>query len=355
MMLFKQSIQRELSRSFAATLLVLLTIVMTMMLIRTLGLASKGIINPQEVMLIMSYSVLGHTPTILALSLFITTVTTLARMIGDNEVVIWMSSGKSILGFMRPLLRFAAPIFITIALMVFMVWPWANTQMKDLRERFEQRGDIERLVPGEFQESANGKRVVYIDKSDLKDPNNIQVNNVFMAYFDKDRELVTSAQNGQTKIIQGDKFIVLNKGQQVVTDTAQSAIKVTEFDTMGTRIRIENITDSISPPNTRSSLTLIQDAKPDNQGELSWRIGIVLAAVNLLLIGLASANFKPRQAKSAPLLLAIMIFVSYYNFINVGQNWIASGKANFFSTVFLLHGSVTLLTLAWLARRHYRP
>jgi lipopolysaccharide export system permease protein len=166
---------------------------------------------------------------------------------------------------------------------------------------------------------------------------------------------VTSAQNGQTKIIQGDKFIVLNKGQQVVTDTAQSTIKVTEFDTMGTRIRIENITDSISPPNTRSSLTLIQDAKPDNQGELSWRIGIVLAAVNLLLIGLASANFKPRQAKSAPLLLAIMIFVSYYNFINVGQNWIASGKANFFSTVFLLHGSVTLLTLAWLARRHYRP
>ena len=135
MIIFKQAMQRELSRTFGATLVVLVTIVMTMMLIRTLGLASKGAINPQEVLLIMSYSVLGHTPTILALSLFITVVSTLARMIGDNEVVIWLSSGQSLISFLKPLFRFAAPIFITIALMVFMIWPWANTQMKDLRER----------------------------------------------------------------------------------------------------------------------------------------------------------------------------------------------------------------------------
>lgn len=355
MKLFNQTFQRELSRTFGATLVVLVTIVMTMMLIRTLGLASKGAINPQEVFLIMSYSVLGHTPTILALSLFITVVSTLARMIGDNEVVIWLSSGKSILSFLNPLFRFATPIFITIALMVFMIWPWANTQMKDLRERFEQRGDIERIIPGEFQESANGKRVIYVNKTVGKEPGELEVNNIFMAYFDKDKEIITSAQNGHTAVINGDKFIVLNKGQQLAIDQKDQSIQMTEFEALGTRAQSGDIENSASPPNTRPSLTLIQDPKLDNLGELSWRMGIVIASINLMLLGLASASFKPRQAKGAPLLLAILIFVSYYNFINVGQNWIIGGQISFAMALFILHGGILSFTALWLFVRHRRP
>ena len=68
-MLFQSSIRRELARSFGATLVVLITIVMTIVLIRTLGQASRGFINPQDVMLFMAYSALGRLPTILTLSL----------------------------------------------------------------------------------------------------------------------------------------------------------------------------------------------------------------------------------------------------------------------------------------------
>ena len=48
-MLFHSSIRKELARSFGATLIVLVTIVMTMMLIRTLGQASNGTVNPAEI------------------------------------------------------------------------------------------------------------------------------------------------------------------------------------------------------------------------------------------------------------------------------------------------------------------
>ena len=52
-MLFDSSLRKELGRSFGATLVVLVTIVMTVMLIRTLGQASVGRVNPSEVMLVM--------------------------------------------------------------------------------------------------------------------------------------------------------------------------------------------------------------------------------------------------------------------------------------------------------------
>ena len=52
-MLFHSSIRNELARSFGATLVVLVTVVMTMMLIRVLFLANRGRVNPTDVLLIM--------------------------------------------------------------------------------------------------------------------------------------------------------------------------------------------------------------------------------------------------------------------------------------------------------------
>ncbi len=46
-MLFHSSLRKELARSFGASLVVLVTIVMTMTLIRTLSQATRGAVNPQ--------------------------------------------------------------------------------------------------------------------------------------------------------------------------------------------------------------------------------------------------------------------------------------------------------------------
>ncbi|HRD86399.1 MAG TPA: LPS export ABC transporter permease LptF, partial [Rubrivivax sp.] len=62
-MLFDSSIRRELSRSFGATLVVVLTIVLTMFLIRTIGQAASGTVSPQDVVLLLGYTALGHLPT----------------------------------------------------------------------------------------------------------------------------------------------------------------------------------------------------------------------------------------------------------------------------------------------------
>ena len=67
-MLFHSSIRKELARTFGATLVVLITIVMTIILIRTLGQASRGTVNPSEVMMVMGFSVLGYLPVLLTLS-----------------------------------------------------------------------------------------------------------------------------------------------------------------------------------------------------------------------------------------------------------------------------------------------
>ena len=54
-MLFDSSIRRELWRSFSGTLIVLLTVLLTMVLIRILSQATKGNLAPTDVGLVLSY------------------------------------------------------------------------------------------------------------------------------------------------------------------------------------------------------------------------------------------------------------------------------------------------------------
>ena len=120
-MLFHSSVRKELSRSFGATLIVLITVVMTMTLIRTLGQATRGSFAPQDIMLAMGFALLADTPSILSLSLFIAVITTLSRMYRDSEMVIWLGTGFGLLTLLRPLLRFAWPVFLVVAALSLLV------------------------------------------------------------------------------------------------------------------------------------------------------------------------------------------------------------------------------------------
>ena len=148
-MLFHSTFRSELSRYFWATLVVLVSIVMTVLLIRTLGQASRGNIDPAEVSLVLGYTVLGNMHTIVTLSLYIASVATLSRLYADSEMVIWQSSGKSSVSLLRPALVFAAPVLLVVAGLALVVWPWTNAQTHEIRERYEKRGDLEFIEFGD--------------------------------------------------------------------------------------------------------------------------------------------------------------------------------------------------------------
>jgi lipopolysaccharide export system permease protein len=348
-MLFHSSLRKELARSFGATSVVLVTIVMTMMLIRTLGQASQGSVNPSEVSLVMGYTMLGHLPTVLTMSLFIATVGTLSRLYLDSEMVIWLASGKGLRAFLSPVLRFAWPMLVTVAVLVLLVWPWSNSQISELRERFERRGDLERVSPGLFQESSSGQRVFFVDKDSVE---NKKGKNVFISSTDHGKQAMTSAQGGQIELIDGERFLMLDRGQRVEQTVGEPDLKISEFKVYGSRIGKDVKVAADAPPKALSTLRLIQQPIPSYLGELSWRLGMALAAINLLVVALAVTSANPRVGRGGNLALALFIFVVYYNFINLGQSWISAGKVQWVPYVLGLHGSMLCLSLVWLNIRH---
>lgn len=348
-MLFHSSLRKDLGRSFGATFVVLLTIVMTMMLIRTLGQASQGSVNPSEVWLVMAYTMLGHLPTVLTMSLFIAIVGTLSRMYLDSEMVIWQVSGRGLASFVKPVLRFAWPVWLVVAALVLLVWPWSNQQISDMKDRFERRGDLERVAPGQFQESANGQRVFFIDKDSV---DNREGKNVFISSNERGRQSMTSARNGHLEQIGEDRFLVLQTGQRVEQVVGESQIRVSEFSTYGVRVSQDAKVSNQPPPKSQNSLALLQQPTAANLGELAWRLGITLAAFNLVLLALAITSANPRVGRGGNFALALFVFVFYYNLINLGQNWISNGQVAWLPHLIALHGGAFAVALLWLNARH---
>jgi lipopolysaccharide export system permease protein len=348
-MLFHSSIRKELARSFGATLIVLVTIVMTMMLIRTLGQASNGSVNPAEVSLVMGYTMLGHLPTILTMSLFIATVGTLSRMYLESEMVIWFVSGRGLRTLLSPVLRFAWPVLVAVAVLVLIVWPWSNQQITDLKQRFERRGDMERVAPGQFQESANGLRVFFVDKDSIE---NKEGKNVFISSSEHGKQAMTSAKSGRIEMRDEDRFLILNTGQRLEQTVGENELKVSEFRVYGSRISKDLKAADLIPPKATSSWLLLQKPTPGNMGELAWRLGLAVAAFNFLIIALAITSANHRVGRGGNLGLALFIFVMYYNFINLGQSWISANKVQIAPYFLLLHGGVFALAMTWLMVRH---
>jgi lipopolysaccharide export system permease protein len=368
-MLFHSSIRQELARSFVVTLVVLVTVVMSMMLIRSLGLAARGSVNPRDVIMLMGYSGLGHLSTIMTLSLFIAVTNTLSRMYRESEMAVWFASGKGLSGFISPVMRFAWPILLAIAALALVVWPWTAQQTNKLRVQYEQRGDLDRVSIGQFQENASGSRVFFVEGSERDDSKATtststvtgtnaellkrQARNIFVSETDKDKQVITSARSGAVDTISSDQFVTLKNGQRMEQSKDGKRLKVVEFEEYSVLASASKLGATGELP-AKSLDTLDLLAKPTNlnKAELSWRIGLALAAFNLMLLALLLSAVNPRAGRGYGIGFALLTFVVYYNLLNVGFSRIASGRADFSTWMLVLHGGVFALALLWMAARH---
>ena len=346
-MLFDTTLRKDLARVFGGTLVVILTIVLTMMLIRTLGQAAGGVVAPQDVVLLLGYTALGHLPTMLALSLFIAVVVCLGRMYRDSEMAIWFASGISLNRFVRPVLRMSWPALLVVALLVLFVWPWGNRQSVELRERYEQRSDLSRVAPGVFQSSRDGKRVFFVERESA---DSINARNVFiLSNDDRGRESVTSAKGGRLDTIDGERWLVLERGQRNETDSSNGNKTLSNFDTYSVLAGERTLKAAeTQPPKAMRTIDLLRQPVLRNQGELAWRLGMLLGAANLVLLGVGLAATNPRRASNWNLLLALLGFIVYYNLINLSTAWVAGGKLGLGAALLLLHGGVLVLSLVLL-------
>lgn len=348
-MLFDRLFRKELARTFGVALVVLLTIVMTMALIRTLSQAAGGRVGPQDVLLLLGFLGLGYLPIVLSLALFVAVVASLGRLYRDSEMAVWQACGQPLRSFVLPVLRMATPVLAAVLALVLWGWPWGNEQSAQLRQRYESRSDLSRVTPGQFQASRDGSKVFFIER----DSEQSSVGrNVFILSQQGEREAVTTAAEGEIVWDEDDRLLALRHGQRAETDAKSGQHSLARFDeyrVVADR-QVARQLDAL-PPEAMPSLELLRSAEPRHRGELAWRLGMALGALNFVLLGVGLSATNPRRPNNWSLLLALLVFVVYFNLIKLSQAWVSQQKPGLGSALFAVHLPATLVAVGLLLWR----
>jgi len=348
-MIFQRTLLREFANLAVAVFLSLFMVALTTRLIRLLGQAAGGTIPSDAVIAFLGFSALNLLPVLLSLTLFITVLLSLTRSYRDSEMVVWFASGLSLAAWLRPVLYFAAPLVLMIALLSFVISPWAAQLSDRYNARVQGRDDISRVDPGAFGQSGNRRRVFFVE-SIAGDQSSVR--NVFVSSTQQQHVGVMFSARGYTEYApNGDRFLVLLSGQRYEGEPGQADFRVSEFDRYATRVEAREGDEPVATQKSLSTLALIETPTSPNLGELLWRIGMPVSALLLALLAIPMSFVNPRAGRSVNLLMALLAYITYSNLLSVSQARVALGKLDFVLGCWLVHGVMAAVLLGLFAYR----
>lgn len=350
---FDRALTREMVAMATSTFIALVAIVVVIVLVRVLGQAVLGEMEPSAVLPLLVFSVLRFLPALLSLALFIGVFMTLSRIWRESEAVIWMSAGVGPWGWVRPVLLFAMPIVVLIGFVSFSGLPWAAKKQAEYERKLASRDEIASLAPGRFTEYGEGERVHFVESIS---PDGEHVSNVFVQSELQGRTGIIVAKSGDIESTsQGERFLVLKVGRRYEGETGRADFRVGEFERYSVRIEPKFLEDITASPRMISVQGLMEDPTPRNMRELVSRIGYPVSAFLLALLAIPMSYVNPRAGKSLNVLFAILIYVAYNNFFGLSSQWVGRSELSPVVAVVAIHGGMLILVLGFFWQRFRGP
>jgi lipopolysaccharide export system permease protein len=325
-MLFQKSLLRELRATAGGVLAVLITTLVTMILIRALGRAASGRVDGELVLPLIVFNTVSLLNSVLMLTVYISVLLVLSRWWRDSEALIWLTSGKSLADFVRPVWRFTWPMMLLVALLSTVISPWARQQISAFEDEIRNRGDAQRVSPGQFRESYSGQRVFFIENPDSDDG---RIGTVFIRSLEPGgRQVILVSSTGRfEQDALGQQWVVLERGfrTDMVSDNLES--RTTGFDTY--RVRLDQSGPvARTPDSIRSAptLDLLERVEPAADAELAMRVGLPMLTLALAALAIPLAVSNVRAGRAINLIIALLVYLIASNLLSALVAVVGQGR-----------------------------
>jgi lipopolysaccharide export system permease protein len=347
--IFLRSTLREFATAGTAVFIVLLTITFISQLIRLLGVAARGKVPADAIVTLLGFSAIGSLSVLLSATLFLSVLLTLTRAYRDSEMVVWQSSGLSLLHWFKPVAVFALPIVLCVAVLSLYVTPWVIGKADQYRHQLETRDDVAAITPGMFKEAKSGDRVFFVEKfsADL-----MQVANIFVHSSQSQRQGVMVASRGYVETTPaGDRYLVMLDGRRYEGTPGEADYRVVSFRKYSLRIEQSENRNYLPSQKSRDITGLLAEPSPTHIAELAFRIGMPISSTILAFLAIPMSAVNPRTGRFANLILAVLVFMIYSNLVSMSQAWIAQGKLDPRVGTWAVHAAMLIALVVLLAWR----
>lgn len=336
-MIYQKQFLKDATYAAVAIFFVVLAILVFTQGINLLGRAADGRVAIDAVVALIGFWTVGMTPLLVVLTAYISVLTILTRYWRDSEMAVWLSSGLGLKQWVKPVLGFALPLAVLVAVMQLAVIPWAELRSREYAELLKQQQSLSFVQSGTFAElGKNSGRVYFVDTFDVE---NGQMKNLFLRETDKNgRDSVVFAKSGQFDLSNNRRTLMLSQGYRYSGLAGQGDFDEVSFEKLDLIIStVPKLINPIEHRRTIPTLQLLHSDNPQYQAELMWRISLPLTVLVLSFLAIPLSYFNPRTGQSYHVLWAVGFFLLYQNGLTLLRDAVEEGKISFWLGFLPMH------------------
>lgn len=348
---------RELAFGGFASAVVLLVVTLGGTITDVLTKVARGRLPGNLVFEILGLRTLDALSILLPLALFIGVLLAYGRLWRDSEMAVLQGVGMPLTGLLRPLTWLAAPVVVGIGLISFWLAPAAQRLSHSLVEEANRSLVVAGLEAGRFVQLPGRGGVIYV--GGMNDRGS-RFERMFVETERADGEdtridVITAERGELRRESDGEgRFLALQDGFRVEGRIGHDDFRLLRFK--GNDIALaDNESDDTPEALKRAAPTgeLLTSNEALQRAELHWRLAAPLSAAILAVLAVPLSRTRPREARYASVLVALLCYLIYLGWLGFGRALIEQGRAPSFVGLWWVHLPAAALAL-WLLWRSDR-
>lgn len=337
------------------TLAVTFVIIVIFLVLRGMGFlsqAAEGVIPVSGVAILVLFKMVSYLDMLIPLMFYIAAIMVLNRWYAENEMAVLASAGMGLSYFLKPMSFLVFLLTSVVIAFSFYLTPLANEKSYLFEQNLRNSSEVSGVITGKFVEGKGGNGVYFVEEYNRKDDN---YENVFVYRSSFDREGVVVAEKAYRTEDEAteDQFLVLLNGSRYEGNPGSPDYRVIDFEKYALRIEPKNIKKVRLKPKSMSNGQLRDSKNPAMVSEWYWRIAKVFVLPILALYALALSHVDARQGKSTGLVLAFMVYITYYYLLGYTVALIKKGDAATGMPIWIVHGVYFVFAVYCFYRRNH--
>jgi lipopolysaccharide export system permease protein len=349
-MILRRYLFKEIISTVFSLLLVLVLIYLSHRLIRFLAEAGNGSLPSEYILQLLGLKLLMVLSILLPLTFFLAILLVLGRMYTDNEMTAMATCGVGTPFLLKNISILACFFALFVSALSFYLSPWAQQKQEDIRHTIRQQADFSGISAGKFQAFGRGQGVFYTESLDKEMQ---AMKNVYVIMEGKEKTTLLSAKKAY-QIFEPEtnaRYVVLFDGQRYDGKAGHADMTLTQFEQHAILLSPQEYSR-----NTRlraaSVQALFKQADAKAYAELQMRLAAPISLILLSMLAVFIAYTTPRQGRYAKLFMAILIYFTYNNLLQIAQKWIERESISPWLGLWWVHGILIIMILIlWYRRR----
>lgn len=288
----------------------------------------------------------------LPFSLVIAVIVTFGRLHADQEFVVLVMGGTSILRLVGWLCSVVVPVAVLVGVLSLVVTPSSRQTFVDLLANIAVSHEFDLVRPGEFRNFSNDTRTIYVDEVDR----DARILHGVFLFEARDATDVTIMAQSATFLIDSDtghRLLKLHDGVRYEGTPGETNYEVLSFEELSLRLDLSQELDIPIEVEALASASLDRSIAEHAQ-QLDWRISLPIMTFVSGLLAFALSRTRPRSGRFGQVIPGVLAFVCYYLLLVLVQQGLSDSSGLSSGILYACHVLV-FATAATLIHRQLKP